>query len=233
MAATWLDFWQQQNEFDDAMSTNYAYFLDRVEQYVTLTPSTRVLDIGSGPANLEDAWHNRVGAMHGLDISKRYNALARAKHANHPTVFFHDLSATDYLNFDAVAGQSFDLIIVMSVVQYYRDPAEIEQLLRTIRDLAAPGARALLCDLIVQEGLLGDMISVLRRSWQEGKLWSTLSLLARLRFSSYYRVRQQHGLLVVPESQWLAMCRKLGLQARFLDEPITMQWERRNLLIQF
>jgi SAM-dependent methyltransferase len=233
MPSTWLDFWQKENEFDNSMSANYAYFLDRVERYTPLNKSLRVLDIGSGPANLEDAWHERVGELHGLDISQRYNEIARAKHAAHPNVFFHDIPADDYLNFDVVAGKQFDVIIVMSVVQYYRNAAEVEQLLANIKTLAAPGAKALVCDLIVEEGVLGDVLSILGRSLRQGKLLSMLNLLFRLRFSAYYKIRQENGFLVIPKSEWLAMCKRLNLNARFIDEPITMQQERQNLLLQF
>lgn len=233
MASTWLDFWQKENEFDDSMSANYAYFLARVERLIALSPTKRVLDIGSGPGNLEDAWHDRVAEMHGLDISERYNAIARAKHAHHPTVHFHDLPATDYLNFSPVAGRQFDVIIVMSVVQYYRNVAEVEDLLAAIRRVAAPGAQALICDLIVEENVLKDVLSIMSRSLRQGQLLSMLKLLFRLRFSLYYTIRKSNGFLVVPESIWLAMCQRLGLNARFVPEPLTMQQERRNLLIQF
>ncbi len=233
MTKTWLDFWQKENEFDDSMSANYAYFLARVEEFIPLSPTKTVLDIGSGPGNLEDAWHNRVAEIHGLDISERYNAMARARHASHPNVYFHALPATDYLNFSPVAGRQFDIIIVMSVVQYYRNAAEAAGLLKAIGQVAAPGAKALICDLIVEESVLKDILSILGRSLRQGQLLSMLKLLFRLRFSSYYGVRKTNGFLVIPEREWLAMCHRQHLNARFVLEPLTMQQERRNLLIQF
>ena len=233
MASTWLDFWQKENEFDNSMTANYAYFLARVEQYIPLSKTQKVLDIGSGPGNLEDAWHNRVAEMHGLDISKRYNELARAKHAAHPHVYFHDLPADDYLNFSPVAKQQFDVIIVMSVVQYYRSEEEVEELLRAIKAVAAPGAKALICDLMVGGSALKDVLSIMGRSLRQGQLLSMMTLLFRLRFSSYYIVRKENGFLVIPEREWLEMARRVGVDARFVKEPLTMQQERRNLLIQF
>ena len=233
MTSTWLDFWQEKNEFDDSMSANYRYFLDRVEQFITISSTKKVLDIGSGPGNLEDAWHDRVAEIHGLDISERYNAIARAKHAHHPNVYFHTLPADDYLNFSPVAAQQFDIIIVMSVVQYYRSAAEVEQLLAAIKQVAAPGAQALICDLIVEESVLKDVVSILARSLRQGQMLFMLKLLFRLRFSAYYDVRKTNGFLVVPEQTWLAMCRRQGLNGQFVSEPLTMQQERQNLLIQF
>ena len=215
------------------MSINYAYFLARVGNYIPLPQTARVLDIGSGPGNLEDAWYDKVAEIHGIDISKRYNEIARDKHTDHPNVFFHDLDPNDYLNFSPILGKRFDAIIIMSVVQYYRSAAEVEHLLKVIKQVAAPGAKALICDLMVGGSALGDIFSVLTRSIKQGQLLSTLNLLFRLRFSSYYNVRKANGFLVLSEREWLNICGRLGLKAEFIREPLTMQQERQNLLIQF
>lgn len=233
MASTWLDFWQRENEFDDSMSTNFNYFLARVEKYIPLSKQHRVLDIGSGPGNLEDAWASRVAEIHGLDISQRYNEIARIRHADSPNVYFHQLSPDDYLNFSPVTNQLFDVIVVMSVVQYYRNLSEVEQLLRNIKAVAAPGACALVCDLMVGESFFNDVIGIVKQSLQQGQLLATMKLLFRLRFSSYYTVRKENGFLIIPEAEWLAMCRRLNLNAQFVNEPLTLQQERRNLLINF
>jgi 2-polyprenyl-3-methyl-5-hydroxy-6-metoxy-1,4-benzoquinol methylase len=233
MASTWLDFWQHENEFDESMSTNFNYFLARVETHIPLSKTLRVLDIGSGPGNLEDAWHNRVAEIHGLDISKRYNEIARARHAASGNVHFHDLNPDNYLDFRPIEGQQFDVIIVMSVVQYYRNIQEVEQLLQTIKRVAAPGARALICDLMVGESFVNDLLGLMKQSLQQGQFLATIKLLFRLRFSSYYTVRKENGFLIIPEQEWMAMCQRVGLKARFLSEPITLQRERRNLLINF
>ena len=231
--ATWLDYWQQKNAFDETMSINYAYFLDRVEQHVTLTPQTTVLDIGSGPGHLADAWHNRVGRLVCLDVSERYNNQVRNRHANHANRVVYDLPADDFLNFDRLAGQTFDLVIMMSVLQYYPNIAAVERLLDNLKKLAKPGTKILLCDLIVSQGMLKDVVSVLERSWQEGRLLHMLSLLFRLRFSDYYPIQQQNGFLIIPQREWLELCKRLTINGRFLPEPITLQHDRQNLLIEF
>jgi 2-polyprenyl-3-methyl-5-hydroxy-6-metoxy-1,4-benzoquinol methylase len=230
---TWLDFWQKENEFDDSMSMNYAYFLARVEKYIPLSKTQKVLDIGSGPGNLEDAWFDRVAEIHGLDISTRYNEIARSKHAAHPGIYFHDLPADDYLNFGVVANQQFDVIIVMSVVQYYKSAADVETLIRAIKQVAAPGAKALICDLMVGGSVISDILSIMGRSLRQGQLLSMLRLLVRLRFSPYYTVRKENGFLVLSRQEWLDITRRVGVAAHFVDEPLTLQQERMNLLIQF
>lgn len=230
--ATWLDYWQQENAFDETMSINYAYFLNRVEQHVTLTPQMAVLDIGSGPGHLADAWHNRVGRLVCLDVSERYNGQVRSRHAHHSNVVVYDLPTDDFLNFEMLGKQTFDLVIVMSVLQYYPNIAAVEKLLANLKSLAKPGTKIFLCDLIVSRGMLKDVLSVLERSWQEGRLLRMLSLLFRLRFSDYYHIQQQNGFLVIPQREWLDLCTRLNVNGRFLPQPITLQHDRQNLVIE-
>lgn len=77
MEYNWTEFWRQKNEFDKSMDVNYNYFLHRVTKYINPVKESMVLDIGSGPGHLEDAWFDKVKEIHGVDISERYNAAAR------------------------------------------------------------------------------------------------------------------------------------------------------------
>jgi 2-polyprenyl-3-methyl-5-hydroxy-6-metoxy-1,4-benzoquinol methylase len=132
-----------------------------------------------------------------------------------------------------LGNQQFDVLIVMSVLQYYPNIAAVETLLNKLKQLAKPGATLLLCDLIVTTGMLKDIISALKKAWKRGQLFSMLSLMTRLRFSEYYDVQQKNGFLVIPQAEWLALCKRIGLRARFLDESLTLQQDRQNLLIEF
>jgi 2-polyprenyl-3-methyl-5-hydroxy-6-metoxy-1,4-benzoquinol methylase len=215
------------------MAINYAYFLKKVENYIRPSSNAVVLDVGSGPGNLEDAWHNRVKEIHGLDVSERYNKIAREKHKEHRNVFFYDLPADDYLDFSMLRSRRFDVIIVMSVLQYYRNKEEVCRLIENIRKHATPGAQLLLCDLMVKSSFLKEIFEVLSNAMKEGKFFSTLALFFKLRFSSYYRVKKEAGFLVLSEDEWIEIIETLKLDARFIKEPLTLQQSRRNLLVKF
>ncbi len=121
----------------------------------------------------------------------------------------------------------------MSVVQYYKSAADVETLLRSIKEVAAPGAKALICDLMVGGSVISDILSIVGRSLRQGQLLSMLRLLVRLRFSPYYTVRKENGFLVLSRQEWLDIAKRVGVAAHFVDEPLTLQQERMNLLIQF
>lgn len=233
MANNWLAFWKEKNAFDDAMGINYAYFLKKVEQYAKPGAGSVVLDIGSGPGNLEDAWHNRVKEIHAVDISVRYNDMVRAKHQRHQNVFVYDLPDNDYLNLSMIDSRRFNIIIVMSVLQYYRNKDEIVQLIKNIREVASPGAVLLLCDLMVKESFLKEIFQVLKDAVKERKLFSVLSLFFKLRFSSYYKTKKQAGFLILSEEEWKEIIDTLKLNARFSEEPLTLQKSRKSLIVQF
>ncbi len=232
MPQNWLEFWQRKNEFDNSMLDNYTCFLKKVDNHIQVLPNHIVLDIGSGPGHLEDAWHNRVAEIHGLDISERYNTLGKEKHKNNPNVFFHQLNPNDYLNFSVVENTKFDIVILMSVLQYFKSKNEVFTLLQNIKNITKKGSQILICDLMVHQGMLSDVVSILWKSIFTGRFFSILIFFYKLRFSKYYQIRKKQGLLIIPEIEWLEMCNELNLNAGFLKESITLQKDRKSLLIK-
>ena len=233
MPNNWLQFWKGKNAFDDSMGINYSYFLRKVENYLQPSGNSVVLDIGSGPGNLEDAWYSRVSEIHGVDISERYNSLTRQKHKDHSNVFVYDLPENDYTNLNLLGDKKFNIIIVMSVLQYYKEKKEIVQLIESIKQHAAPGAVLLLCDLIVESSFIKEIMQVLAEGIREGKLFSTLTLLFKLRFSNYYKVKKESGFLILKQQEWLQILNDLKLNGKFIEEPLTLQKNRKNILVQF
>lgn len=233
MPDNWLTFWKGKNAFDELMAVNYSFFLKQVEKYVQPSADSYVLDIGSGPGNLEDAWYNKVKEIHGVDISERYNAMGRQKHSSHPNVFFHDLPESNYVSLTQLGNKKFDIIIVMSVLQYYKNKQEVMQLLMNIKSYASPGAVLLLCDLMVESTFFKEVTQVLLKSLRERKFISTLKLFFNLRFSNYYKVKKQNGFLVLKQLEWLQIMEQLHLNGEFVNEPLTLQKDRRNIIVRF
>jgi 2-polyprenyl-3-methyl-5-hydroxy-6-metoxy-1,4-benzoquinol methylase len=231
MEYNWTEFWRGKNEFDSSMDVNFAYFLKKVTRYVNFDKSTTVLDIGSGPGHLEDAIFDKVKEIHGVDVSERYNADAREKHKHHPNVFFHDLSATDYLNFSMLDGKKFDVVIVMSVLQYYRNREEVVKLLKNLTSLTNAGSKILLCDLIVQQSAFKEIIEILVEYLKAGKILYALSLFFRLRFSKYYQVKKNNDFLILLEQDWKEILSQLNLNGSFINEKLTLHKRRKNILI--
>lgn len=233
MADNWVDFWKEKNAFDDSMGMNYGVFLEKVEKYIHPQVHDVVLDIGSGPGHLEDAWYGRVREIHAVDISKRYNDIVREKHRSHNNVFVYDLPEKDYLNFSMLGDKKFDIIIVMSVLQYYRNKEEVKQLIAATQGLAKPGSKMIIADIMAPTSFVKEVVQVLADALKKGKFFSYLSLFVKLRFSPYYKTRQQAGFLVLTAEDWNEIITDLKLDASFTGEPLTLQKNRKNLLVKF
>lgn len=227
----WFVFWQRKNYFDRYMQFNYDYFFTKSEKYIALNKSYAVLDFGSGPGYLADAWHNKVALIHGIDISERYNNIAKSKHANREHVQFFWLNPNNYLDLSLLSNSFYDVIIVMSVLQYYKSEEDIIQMLEQLVKKVKPGGKILLGDLIVQSNMLKDAISILSQAIKMNKLFSILWLLIKLRFSYYYTIKKQIGLLIIPLNNWCALLSKLNLTFEVINEPITLQKERKSIII--
>jgi SAM-dependent methyltransferase len=233
MADNWVDFWKEKNAFDDSMGVNYGVFLEKVEKYIQPKSTDVVLDIGSGPGHLEDAWWAKVKEIHAVDISKRYNDIVRDKHRAHPNVFVYDLLERDYLNFSIVGDRTFDIIIVMSVLQYYKDKDEVKRLISSTQQLAKPGGKMIIADIMAPTPFVKEVVQVLGDALKKGKFFSYLYLFVKLRFSPYYQTRKQAGFLVLTADDWKEIISDLKLNARFTEEPLTLQKNRKNLLVKF
>ena len=132
-----------------------------------------------------------------------------------------------------VADKKFSIVVVMSVLQYYKNKAEVIDLINNIKEVCAPGAVVLVCDLMVKESFLKEVVQVLKNAFREGKLFSVLSLFYNLRFSNYYKVKKEAGFLILSEQEWQGIITTLNLNATFVKEPITLQKDRKSLIIKF
>lgn len=128
-------------------------------------------------------------------------------------------------------GKKFDIIIVMSVLQYYKNKEEVVKLLINILSLSVPGSKVLLCDLIVQQSKFKEIIEIMIEYFKAGKIRVALSLFFRLRFSKYYEVKKNNGFLILSEQDWKEILSQLNLKGHFIKEKLTLHKRRKNILI--
>jgi hypothetical protein len=72
---------------------------------------------------------------------------------------------------------------------------------------------------------------LLKQSLKKGTFFSVLFFILQLRFSRYYYVKKKQGLLVISEAEWKEILDELQLDSTFIPEPITLQKDRKSMLI--
>jgi cyclopropane fatty-acyl-phospholipid synthase-like methyltransferase len=115
-----------------------------LEPWFDISPGTRVLDVGCGVGRWSTLLAARGAQVTGIDLSPTMIAQAaqRAEHsgvASRCHFLVEDLAQLD-------AGEEFDLILGVTVLQHILDPRALSTAVRRMTDHLAPGGRMVLLE---------------------------------------------------------------------------------------
>ncbi|TAE01255.1 MAG: class I SAM-dependent methyltransferase [Bacteroidetes bacterium] len=230
MANQWTQFWQNAHGFDKIMRLNTVLFAKKIQQLFNISSEDKILDIGCGPAYLEDFFAKKVKNITALDVSSDYVKSGQEKFKQFDSVQFLQIDPNDYLNFEVIKDQKFSKIVVMSVIQYFKNTEEVEKLILEMQKVSQQGGILIIADIIVQDGALQDVISLFGRAIRHGFLLAFFQFVLYARFSSYYQLRNK--LLKISVQDLQKIIQKMGLKAEIMDN-LTIHAERKNLVIYF
>ncbi len=231
-ASPWVHYWNHQTFIDDAMlARSSRVFLKASEDVMAFSDQDRVLDIGCGPGTLIAAMAPRVREICGLDTSERRVEACRDRFTACENVTIEQL-VERYTDFSVVGERKFDKIVCLSVIQYYREKNDVRALIREVKRVAAPGARFLIGDILIEASLAQDVLSLLWSAVQDGQPLKVFKFLWQARFSEYGKLRRDIGLLSFRKNELLGMSNDEGLKAEVID-GLTVNRNRSNLLIRF
>lgn len=212
---------------------NMEYFLRATGPIMQYSRDDVVLDIGCGEGYLAEFLRGRVCEVHGLDISQRSLDHCRAKFAGTPGVHFHKLDERDYTSLAMLPERRYTKIVCLSVVQYYDRESDLDDLVRSIRRVAAPGARCLIADIPIDGAGGSDALSLLAVAAKERRLIDTLRYLVKMRLSEYHEVRAKRGLLRYSPETLRRLASDLVLEAELLSQQLTVNASRSHWLLRF
>jgi 2-polyprenyl-3-methyl-5-hydroxy-6-metoxy-1,4-benzoquinol methylase len=226
----WQNFWSNNPPlFGVVMQKNSVYFANKLLKAKTILPENSILDFGCGPGYLADLLKNKVASYYGVDISADCVENCKQKFAGYENMQFSKVISTETttgLEETVKKGLHFDVIIVLSVVQYFSGLAKVETLLSDCKSMLSDGGKIILADVIPShKGLLKDVYSGFADSIQKGYFLSFLRFLFQARFSNYHQLRLDNDLLCITETDIASICQKLQLQYAIM--PIcTLQHSR-------
>jgi SAM-dependent methyltransferase len=122
-------------------------------------PQARAADLGCGTGRFDELLADRFGSVLAVDISARELEIARTRHGR-PEI---DYRLRSLLDVTPESDGRFDLVLSVNTIFHLRDH---DRVLPHVRDLVAPGGRAVLVD-IVRPGRAhgGREHSALRHRW--------------------------------------------------------------------
>ncbi|MBW8846503.1 MAG: amino acid adenylation domain-containing protein [Burkholderiales bacterium] len=177
-------------------------WVDGAVQRIRALRPRRVLEIGCGSGLLLLRYAGECESVHASDISAA--ALAGVQRELSRRRWDHvSLSQGDALDFSALAGRTFDTVVINSVVQYYPSRAYLEQALQGLWPYIEEGGRIFIGDVRNADLMSAHLCAVERSRMVGGVPAATLA--GRL-----YRRRMQEGELLVSPSFFMHLARRLA-----------------------
>ncbi len=234
----WREFWNRESALFSRRnwSKNMEIFLRHAQPYLDLRAEDRLLDIGCGAGDLEEALAGKVSEIVGLDVSQTLIDQCRKRLSAHSHIRFHHLDKDpfDYSHFEK---KPFDKVICLSVVQYLENLSQIDRLIAEVGRLAKPGTRFLLADICLSQSTFASLFATLKAAYQENYLLSHVFFLVRLACSDYSRLYRAKGLLQFSDSgiqKWIQEIQmKFPVKATRVLHPLTLSLNRAHILLEY
>lgn len=210
------------------MQKNAAYFAEKLLKRGTITSQNRILDYGCGPGSLAEQLKGKVRSYQGVDISADCIQSCRERFAASANIRFDTIDTTVNAGLEQFTGNAepFDVIIILSVIQYFPDLTKVEELLAACKKMLSPNGKIILADVIrSNQGLLKDAFSNLVDSIRKNYFLSFIRFMYQARFSKYNQLRLKNDLLCVSEGEIAAICQQLNLKYSIMP-TCTLQHSR-------
>lgn len=195
--------------------------------------SDTVLDFGCGPGYLGKRLLGRVKKYCGIDTSARYIEECGAEFAAQcATGAFEFIKiGENYTDLSFLGDRRYSKVICLSVIQYYKNAEEVRTLISELKEHTLPGGKILIADIISEENIFADISAVLVSTYKRGKLIESLRFLVRALLSGYGKIRKSNGLLAMSNQTIDQIIQELGLRAELFTEQLTVNVNRKHLLI--
>lgn len=192
MADAWIDFWNRPNAIYANRRNLDAHFASLLAGLAPHVPQGgRVLDFGCGEALNADVIAARAGTLVLYDAAPAVRERLRGRYPDGGRITVAELA-----DLEAQGAAGFDLIIVVSVLQYI-PRADLPDLLKRWKSWLAPEGRLLLADIVTPDvPIVRDVASQLTFAWKNGFFLAALFAIVRLALSDYRRIRHDSGFSV-------------------------------------
>ena len=231
----WIEWWNTENVVTTATwHNNMDIFVTASNSLLHYNARDIILDIGSGPGYLATFLKDKVNEIHCLDISQRYLDICQDKFSGHTNIFFYKLAEDNYTDFSFLESRRFSIIICQSVIQYYDNASAVENLIKEVERIALPGARFLIADIPITSSMIAHIYGLLKGAFKKKRLLEISKMLFHTIMTEKHRKAYfSSGLLTFSDEKLKRLIGKLNLDAEVLSSRLTVNENRRHLLIRF
>ncbi|MDQ7948295.1 MAG: class I SAM-dependent methyltransferase [Pedobacter sp.] len=231
----WETFWKENPVgFNATMVQSTLFFAKNLAHELPIQADDRILDIGCGPGYLIDDLKGKCAHIHGTDISEKYIAICSEKYATEPEITLSVSKAYDYGHYEKIiVEQRINRVIMLSVLQYYQNKADVRRLILSLKETAAKQKfSCLLADIIpVKHSAIDDILSIIKHAIKKGYTLKFVRFLMYAIFSDYRKMKK-NGLLQLDELFFMDLAKEENLQIEVIKN-LTLHTSRYSILINF
>ncbi|RMF92016.1 MAG: class I SAM-dependent methyltransferase [Candidatus Schekmanbacteria bacterium] len=230
----WIEFWDKENVVDEKVwEENAKLFFSNTLKVWSYDKDDIVLDIGCGKGYFAELIAEKVKELHLVDTSENCITHCKEKLKHLDNVFFHKLCEKDYTNLKFL-NIKFTKIICLSVIQYFRNFKEVEELIMQCEKISADQGQLLIADIPLYANPLYDAYSLVNRGVRLGTLRQTINFLLRTTFGEYSKIRKKVGITKFCPKHFKSYLDNKGLEHEIHFKITTFDSVSRfNLLIKF
>lgn len=228
--SNWINYWRNQTEFSSIiMQKNIDFFWQQMHKHWHVKSDDKILDIGCGYGALA-----KISQQHKLEYVGADTAKSMVSYCQqiYPQFKFSELDANNYTDLSKV-GTGFTKVVVMSVVQYYRNIDDMILLIKSAQKLVTENAEMVIADIPSDHNTIADFGANLQSAWRLGYVKEFVLSMVKILMGNYRFTSKKQPLLVLKSADIEKIRQITDLNIKVLPGNLTNNSRRTNLVITF
>jgi 2-polyprenyl-3-methyl-5-hydroxy-6-metoxy-1,4-benzoquinol methylase len=199
------------------MRISTIFFAKKIECVFNVGPEHHILDYGSGPGFLADYFEMKKISVTSTDINQYYVDQRKNGQSRFLRIAT-DINTNREIFNHHFGDQKFDFIILLSVVQYFKNMDDVENVVKLLLPYLSENGKLIVGDVISPHtSPYSDAISLFLHCLKEGELFTFIRFISYIMFSDYRVHRAQMKLLTLSDKDVDAIARKNFLNVERLN----------------
>jgi len=229
----WGKFWEtQKTAFYEVMKIATQGFAKKLVATFQINSSHHVLDYGCGPGFLIDDLRHTTHHIAGADINPFFIEQARQNHPHYTFVLIGiDIERTSITLQQQLAEQQYDLIILLSISQYFPDVQSFSRVVDVLSGYLGNTGKIVVADVIDENtSSTRDALALLYLCLKRGKIISFARFMLYVLFSSYSETSRKARLLTISNAEMVTVAMQCGLKCESVP-GLTIHPSRSNYVL--
>ena len=232
MSKKWIKYWSKKNIWGSShiWKKNSFTLYNNIKKYLSVNDKN-ILDLGCGTGELIEYLSIDAKSVCGVDVSDIYIKICKKKFLKNKKVIIKKFK-NNYNNIYKM-NRKFSIIFCNSVVQYFSNEDEIIKLVKSVKKVSEKNTKFIISDIMVKNQKK-NLVKLLFYSIFRGYFLTLINQYFILVLNSKYRkLEVEYNLLEIDINKLIKKIKPLTKKIKIIDYPLTINTNRKHLLIEF